>query len=244
MTSGRDPNLFGDHEPGESLELPLEMFFAEDRGDPQALAAGESLAAEVLDRVESERGFVSGRERKLIRAGRFAVLTGAACVLLAAAVTDRLGLAPWSPAPQAGPLSGLVASTSAGTAGGLEQAREIRDQLLRVVNRPSPEPRPRVQVVYTLDASELAAPRDRASGPYLTAEGLDQPCTRGGSTVIRFEDGFSMPAMAGASTAELRWPASREVTLSVVSVEGGCTGSGSKALSPAWYAKRCSDGSR
>ena len=262
--TARDPNLFGDspsdkHESGaDGLDLPLELYFAEDRGDPETVAAVAALEAGVLDRVGAERGFVSRRERKLIRACRGVVLTGALCVLLAAAVADRLGAAPWSPAlgaAAAGPVSGLVASTSEDTAVTIERARDLRDRLLRVVSAPEPGEPPTVFTVTLRPAAsddsvlpaahrpnallsgDASNPAGRACGPYLTAKGFGTTRVSSVTTVIRFEDGFSVPAMAGDASAELRWPASREVTASVVSLEGsGSPWQRPVTLAPAWYA--------
>ncbi len=250
--SGRDPSSFGDsfqdrsRDADGSLELPLEMYFAEDRGDPETVAASESLATDVLDRVGAERGFVSTRERGLIRAWRGSLLALSACVLLGVAVVDRLGLAPWSTVPVEGPVSGLLSSTSAQTVGTLEEARVLRDQLLRVVAVPTAsEPAQTVTVTLRSEQAQPGTPvRERSGGPYLTAEGFGTARISTVTTVIRFEDGFSVPAMAGETSAELRWPASRELTASVVSFDTGGLPQGPRTLSPAWYAKRAPDRTR
>ncbi len=253
----RDPSVFGDaplRDDDAGLELPLEMFFAEDRCDPRAIAASAALEAGVLDRVGAQRGFVSGRERKLIRACRGALLGGALCVLLGAAVADRLGVAPWNPAGDAiaGPVSGLVVSTSQETAGTIERAIDLRERLLRVVEVPEvSEPAAAVPVTLRGAASARAGRSEAGArwtgGPYLTAEGFGvagMPSAGQRATVIRFEDGFSVPAMAGDTRSELRWPASRDVTASVVTFDGGASLQKPARLSPAWYADQRSDRSR
>lgn len=252
----RDPNLFGDaafDDGNEQLELPLELFFAEDRGDPERVAASASLEAEVLGRVESRRGFVSSGQRKIIRACRGVALMGALCVLLAAAVADRLGKAPWHPAPSveaAGPVSGLIASTSRETTVTIERALNIRDRLLDVVEVPPAgdvaireatlEVKPRLTERAMLRPVVLG----RTSGPYLTAEGFGAAGASSVTTIIRFEDGFSMPAMVGESRSELRWPASRAVTAAVVSLDGNASHQTPATLSPVWYAGERRDRSR
>ncbi|MEL6795726.1 MAG: hypothetical protein AAFO89_02785, partial [Planctomycetota bacterium] len=233
----RDPNLFRDRFEDEriggddGLELPLEMFFAEDRGDPRLEAVEDALESDVLSRVGAERGFVSRRERSVIRRLRGVALAGAFCIVLAAAVADRLGVAPWvagDDAAMRGPVSRLVASTTAETAGTVEQARHIREQLLRVVEQPAQKAPHAVEVTLRPVGSARSAAADvrrhsavvePLAGPYLTARGFGvaSPClTKRVTTVIRFEDGFSVPAMACESSSELRWPASREITASVV----------------------------
>jgi hypothetical protein len=269
-----DPNLFREPEFGggdedydaqqpaeQPLELPLEMFFAEDRGAPEAVAACESLASDVLGRVEASRGFVSAGGRRLVRLGRLAAGVAALGLLISAAVADRLGVAPWSETPTEGPVANLVSSASERTAGDVERVREIRDGLLRVVTiRPSAEVAGAVEqrvMDLTGDEPELisvvvrpASDRERSmrgelvhAGPYLSAEGLASG-EQGRSAVIRFEDGFSMPVMTGESRAVLRWPASRDVTSSMVSLDGCSSQTTPRSLSPAWYARSGSDRSR
>ncbi|MEL6497260.1 MAG: hypothetical protein AAGJ54_11115 [Planctomycetota bacterium] len=261
-----DPNVCwdppeNDDRGGEGeLELPLELFFAEDRGDPVACHAERALESDVLSRVGSERGFVSARERSVIRRWRGTVLALGFCLVLAAAVADRLGVAPWTGGgvgAERGPVSMLMESTSAETAVAVERARQMRDRLVRVVEPSSGGLSATVEVTLRRADGESAgvtvaeAPRGSmsfaASGPYLTANGFGVVGAypeRRPATVIRFEDGFAVPAMVCDSPAELRWPASREIAASMVSVDGDPVRRESVMLAPLWYAPHRLDSSR
>ncbi|MEO1583603.1 MAG: hypothetical protein AAFR96_03395 [Planctomycetota bacterium] len=266
-TGGRTGDWERDASRNESLELPLDMFFAEDHGAPEAVAKRLELSDRVLGRVDAERGFVSRPQRRMLTAGRVTLGAVAASVLLGVALADRLGFAPWrSEISRLGPVSGLVASASEDTSERVERAMELRDAILAVAAVPDPagvgladgglDLQTRVTqteassvdgafhggpVAVRVAAGSFEAGRQVQAGPYLTAhEPWDGSGDAGASTVVRFGDGLRVPMMAsaGGARAELHWPDSASVTRAAISLDGMGTLQAPVRLVPAWYSER------